>query len=218
MIRLPVILRRQRRRLVYGLLWTPYILVYQLVNRFPVVEPRELAMTAFDRAVPFVPELLPLYVAYIPFFWWTVARSEDDDAASRIFYATHFQLLVCAAIWLAFPVTMPRGDFYQAEVYGWADAFWRWFDAPNNCLPSLHAANGLLFVRFNWPRPMRTLHTAAAIGIVASTLLVKQHYAVDLMAGAALYAVTAALLARVEVVPQLRVPRCRGAEPLAREG
>lgn len=199
MIRLPLALRRPESRFSYGLLWFPYIAVYQIVNRFPVLPPRELAMNWVDHAVPFAPELLPLYVAYIPFFWWTGARSEDDRAATRFFYATHFQLLVCAVIWMSFPVTMPRADFYRAEAYGWADAFWRWFDAPNNCLPSLHAANGLLFVQFNWGRRWRGLHTAVAMAIVASTLLVKQHYAVDVLAGAAVYVLTATLLARVEI-------------------
>jgi len=206
MIRLPVLLRRQKSRFVYGLLWLPYIAFYQVVNRFPVFEPVELPMTALDRAVPFVPELLPLYVSYIPFYWWTVSRSEDDEAATRIFVATHFQLLVSSIVWIVFPVVMPREVFYSAEVYGWADSFWRWFHAPNNCLPSLHAANGLLFIRFNWRRPMRRLHTSVALAIVASTVLVKQHYVVDVAAGFLVYALTESLLRRVEIHPRHNEP------------
>ncbi len=204
MIRLPLLLRRPKYRLTYALIWLPYIAFYQLVNRFPIFAPRELSMTALDRAVPFVPELLPLYVAYIPFYWWTGARSEDDQTATRFFYATHFQLLVCAAVWILFPVTMPRELFYGAATYNWADTFWRWFDAPNNCLPSLHAANCLLFIQFNWRRPARWLHTSIALAIIASTVLVKQHYVVDLAAGAAVYALAAALLTRLEIVPRAR--------------
>jgi membrane-associated phospholipid phosphatase len=174
-------------------------LVYQLINRFPIFEPQQLPLTALDRAIPFVPELLPLYISYIPFFWWTGARSEDDETATRFFYATHFQLLVCAAIWLIFPVTMPRELFYRPEAYNWADAFWRWFDAPNNCLPSLHAANGLLFVLFNKERPAAVLSTAFALAIVASTVLVKQHYVIDLLAGAIVFLITRHLLGRVTI-------------------
>jgi len=184
---------------MYGLLWTPYIAVYQVINRYPVFAPRELAMTWLDRAVPFVPEFLPLYVSYILFFWWTAARSEDDRTATRFFYATHFQLIVCAAVWILFPVAMPRERFYTAAAYNWADAFWRWFDAPNNCLPSLHAANCLLFVQFNWNRPSRGVHTAFALAIIASTVLVKQHYVVDLAAGFLVYAAARAFLSRLRV-------------------
>lgn len=199
MIRLPLVLRRPKSRLTYGLIWLPYICFYQLINRFPVFEPRELPMTASDQAVPFVPELLPVYVAYIPFFWWTGARSENDETATRFFYATHFQLFVCAAVWLLYPVTMPRDLFYAADLYNWADAFWRWFDGPNNCLPSLHAANCLLFIQFNWNRPSCWLHTAVAAAIIASTVLVKQHYLIDLAAGAVVSLAARALLARLEL-------------------
>lgn len=198
-MRLPVIVRRQRSGLLYGLLWLPYIGVYQIINRFPVFEPRELPLSSLDLAIPFLPGLLPLYVAYIPFYWWTVARSEDDEAASRIFWATHLQLALAAVVWVLFPVAMPRELFYRPEAYNWADAFWRWFDAPNNCLPSLHAANGLLFIQVNWQRPARAFHTIVALAIIASTLLVKQHYVVDLAAGAVVYAVVASLLLRVEI-------------------
>ncbi len=198
-MRLPFAIRRQTSFLGYGPIWLPYIAVYQLTNRFPLFEPSVLPFTAVDKFVPFAPELLPIYLAYIPFFWWTVARSEDDAAATRIFYATHFQLLVAAAVWVACPVTMPRDLFYGSASYGWADAFWRWFDGPNNCLPSLHAANCLLFMQLNWRRSRRGLHTAASIAIIGSTLVVKQHYAVDLLAGAALYLATAALLARAKL-------------------
>src|SRR6185369_6327627 len=93
MIRLPLILKRPRHRITYALIWLPYICLYQLINRFPLFEPQALAMTPLEKAIPFVPELLPLYVAYIPFYWWTGARSEDDETATRFFYATHLQLL-----------------------------------------------------------------------------------------------------------------------------
>lgn len=199
MIHLPIVLRRQASGLTYGLIWLPYIGVYQLINRFPLFEPRELAMTAVDRAVPFLPELLPLYVAYIPFYWWTVARSEDDEAASRILYATHLQLALAAVVWILWPVTMPRELFYTAASYNWADTFWRWFDAPNNCLPSLHAANCLLFIQVNWQRRWRWATTAVALAIVASTLAVKQHYAVDLLAGGLVYLVAAGVMGRCRV-------------------
>jgi membrane-associated phospholipid phosphatase len=198
-IRLPLVLRRPRYRITYAAIWLPYIALYQIINRFPLFEPRELPLTTLDQAIPFIPALLPLYVAYIPFFWWTGARSEDDDTATRFFYATHLQLLLCATVWVLFPVTMPRDLFYSPSVYNWADMFWRWFDAPNNCLPSLHAANCLLFIRFNWQRPLRVIHTLVALSIIASTVIVKQHYVVDAVAGALVFLVACAFLERLRL-------------------
>jgi membrane-associated phospholipid phosphatase len=184
---------------MYPTFWLPYILVYQAINRFPLFEPRVLPMSWLDTWLPFVPSLLPLYVAYIPFYWWTGIRSEDDLALNRFFYATHLQLMLSAIVWLFFPVTMSRELFYHPETYNWADSFWRWFDAPNNCLPSLHAANCLLFLYFNWNRAGRWLTSALAVAIILSTLLVKQHYAIDLIAGFAVFAISVRFLRNLEL-------------------
>lgn len=187
MIFLPMGFSRPASRLAYAVYWLPYIGIYQVVNRYPVFEPRLLPLTSLDVAIPFAPALLPLYVAYLPLFWWTGVRAEDDETFLRFFYATYFQLLVSVVIWVLFPVTMSREIYYDGAAYNWADTFWRWFDAPNNCLPSLHAANGLLFIEFNWNRPARWFHTLLALGVIFSTVLVKQHYVMDLVAGSCLY-------------------------------
>ncbi len=55
MIRLPLLFHRPRNPLWYLVLWVPYIAIYQLSNRFPLLEPHQLPMTALDRAVPFLP-------------------------------------------------------------------------------------------------------------------------------------------------------------------
>ena len=198
-LRLPPLIHHHRCKLVYLLLWLPYIGIYQLLNRFPLREPVELAFGPVDEAVPFVPEFLPIYVAYLPLYWWTVARSENDREACRVFYGTHLQLLLSGLFFALFPVQMPRDLFYSPEFYGWADAFWRWFDPPRNCFPSLHAANCLLLIQLNWARPQRGIHTLALSAVIGSTLLVKQHYFVDLLGALGVYLVSRWFLERLEI-------------------
>jgi len=197
--RLPALIRRYDNRLVYAALWLPYIGLYQLINRFPLREPMELPLTSLDRALGFYPSLLPLYLAYIPYYWYTVARSEDDVQANRILYGTHFQLLLSIAVFLLYPVRMPRALFYRPELYNWADGFWRWFDGPNNCMPSLHVSNLLLMIQFNWRRSAPGLNTAIALAIIASTVLVKQHYVADVLGGAVVYLLAAWWLSHVTI-------------------
>jgi membrane-associated phospholipid phosphatase len=138
--------------------------------------------------------------------------SESADAAARFLYAAYFQLIVCATVFVLFPVRMPE-DVITPISAGWATQFWRWFDGPNNCFPSLHAANGLLFMHFNWNRPARWLHTVAAGAVVVSTVLVKQHYAVDVVAGAFVYLLTRQFLSRLVLTPQ-HLPRRLRTRPL----
>lgn len=197
--RLPPLIRYFRSKFTYLAVWVPYIAVYQAVNRWPLVDPVELPFTALDRAVPFVPELISLYVAYLPFYWWTVARAENDREANRILYATHVQLMLSLPVFILWPVRMPRELFYGPQLYNWADGFWRWFDAPNNCFPSLHVSNCLMLTLFNWHRPYRWPATLAATAVIASTLLVKQHYVVDIAGGAGVFLISLWFLRRLEI-------------------
>jgi len=198
-IRLPTLPIHFRNKLGYVAVWAPYIAAYQLVNRFPVREPVELPMTALDRAIPFVPELLPLYVGYLVYYFATVARLKDDREVTRVFYATHLQLMVSLVVFVLYPVRMPRELFYTEASYGWADTFWRWFDAPNNCLPSLHASNVMLLMQVNAAKPHRAAWLMTGGAIIASTLFVKQHYAVDIAAGVLVYLLARAFLQRLEL-------------------
>lgn len=199
LVRLPALLRLSPTGLTYWIYWAPFIGTYQAINRWPLFAPIELPFTPLDRLVPFVPDLLPLYVAYLPFYWLTVWRSENDRELNRIFYAAHFQLLLSLPFFLFLPVRMPRELFYTPEAYGVADVFWRWFDAPNNCFPSLHVSNCLLLAQFNARRRHALIYVAISLAIIASTVFVKQHYAVDLVAGAAVYAASRWFLKRLEI-------------------
>jgi hypothetical protein len=196
---LPALIRRHRNPLAYVVLWAPYIALYQISNRWPLSPPFELPFSPIDEALPFLPALLPIYVAYIPYFFWTVYRSRNDAEVNRLFYGTHLQLALSLPFFLFLPVAMPRHLYYGAESFGWADAFWRWFDAPNNCFPSLHVSNCLLFLQFNWTRPHRLAHTALGVAIVASTVLVKQHYVVDAFGGLIVYLAARWFLARIRL-------------------
>ena len=223
-IQLPAAISWYSFKPIYLLIWLPYILVYQITNRFPLFEPTTLPLTDLDNAIPFVPQLLPLYVSYLVFYFATVSRMENDREVNRLFYATHLELLISATIFIVLPVRMPRELYYQPEIYNWADAFWRWFDAPNNCLPSLHASNCLLLMQFNWQRRGRWLFTVLGISIIASTLFVKQHYVVDLVAGASVYLIARWFLGRLKItgidkegsrVDRFRAPSAANIQPRA---
>lgn len=213
-IYLPILFRRPANSLIFTLFWLPYIAVYQLTNRFPLFEPSQLHYGAVDRLVPYVPELMPVYLLYLPLFAWTGIRNRTDEDAARFFYATYFQLALCAAVFVLAPVRMPDGIATTST--SWGAGFWRWFDGPNNCFPSLHAANGLLFAWFNWNRPARTIHVLTSLAVVVSTVFVKQHYVVDVVAGAGVFLLTVFLLARLTI--QLESPergRVRALTPAA---
>ncbi|MGO9308799.1 MAG: phosphatase PAP2 family protein [Spirochaetia bacterium] len=165
--------------------------------------------TALDSAIPFVPEwaIFYLYLFY-PLSALTMAWFALVDY--RKGYALAFSLIlinfVADVVYLVFPVTTdiyrqvllshPRtGNAFATAMYAHYAA-----DTSFNCFPSLHAAVATISF-YAWHRYARLLRSTAArviaigmlvmgIGVVLSTLFVKQHYIADEIAGILLAVLT----------------------------
>jgi membrane-associated phospholipid phosphatase len=153
--------------------------------------PRALAETFVDRAIPFSPAWIYVYVSLgvlVP-----LAPLLAATRAELTRYAVGLTLLCvpCFLIFLAVPVLGPRPtatagpDLYTLIVL---------VDRPSNSLPSLHAGLTLYSLLFthrilgrtlspSGRRAMATFGAAWGALILYSTLATKQHWAVDLPAG-----------------------------------
>ena len=181
-------IKKQRHFISYYFIWAPYILIYQVTNRFPLFSPREFELTWLDNFLPFTAFLIPVYVSYLIYAFVAVARAKDDWELNDLFFMTHFQLLVCVLFFIFFPVSFPRHEYYtQASLTGVFMDFWLWFDAPNNCFPSLHTANCALAIHSSLGKPHQWFYCLWGVLIITSTVLCKQHYAVDVAAGIGVY-------------------------------
>lgn len=168
----------------------PYFTL-QHVRLFPSHSVPELAI---ERGIPFQPELIWAYVSIAALVPLAPALASSRIALLR--YAKGLALL-CAACFLGFalfPVEGPRPETVPDHgLYAWIVSV----DRPSNSMPSLHAGlvvYSILFalraVRDDVPRRR---HHALAIAacvwaalILYSTLATKQHWLLDLPAGAAL--------------------------------
>jgi membrane-associated phospholipid phosphatase len=158
--------------------------------------------TALDNLVPFAPAwaIFYLYLFY-PLSALTMAYFAFVEF--RRGYALAWSLilvnLVADAVYLLFPVTT---DIYRAELLAhpltgnpFAEAMYAHFkaDPSFNCFPSLHAAIAVLcfYAWYRYARVRPNLLTrgiaigmlVVAIGVILSTLFVKQHYIADEIAG-----------------------------------
>jgi membrane-associated phospholipid phosphatase len=184
----PLIIRKQKYFLSYYLIWAPYILTYVLTNRFPLFKPVQFPLTELDKAIPFLPFMIPIYVSYLVYAFIVVARSRNDQQVTEIFYITHIQLFICLCFFILYPVTYPREGFYYANsITNLFNQFWIWFDAPNNCFPSVHTANCCLAIHYSQDKSKRWLYTMWGILIIVGTLTCKQHYLIDVLAGILVY-------------------------------
>jgi len=174
--------------------------LYFVIGYFTRDWPARMPALALDRAIPVQPEWMFVYgslyvfVALLPL---CVVRQAELFRRAMQAYLT--VMLVAYAGFLLYPTLAPR----PASVAG--DGFSAWglrlaysIDPPHGCFPSLHVAyafvSALTCYRVHRGVGIAAAVWAALIGV--STLFTKQHYVVDVIAGAASAFVAYALFLR----------------------
>lgn len=161
--------------------------------------------TVLDTAIPFVPQMVIFYLyVFYPFVILTMLYFALVDY--RKGYALGWSLVaingIAVLIYIVFPVSTfwYRQELLAHPIVGnfWASQVYHIFatDTSFNCFPSLHAAVSTIcfYTWFQYARvkPSRTTKTVAAValvvavGVILSTLFIKQHYVADEVAGIAL--------------------------------
>jgi len=161
--------------------------------------------TGLDYAIPFVPETVVFYVylfyplSLLTMLFFGFVEYKKGPALGLALVAIN---AIAVAIYVVFPVSTYwyRQDLLANQLTGnfWAEQVYDVFasDTSFNCLPSLHAAVSTIcaytWFRYEKIKPNKATKTIAivtatiAVGVVLSTLFVKQHYIVDEVAGVAL--------------------------------
>ncbi len=179
-----------RRLRVPGLLllsigsWAAYLPLN--APRYPI----HSTWTFIDAYVPFVPCFVLPYLAFFPFLWSTMVwRAVKEDRFASV---TASFVLINAASALTYlfwqthvnrPPLLAHGSLC-VELIRLVYAN----DRPYNCFPSLHVSGSVFaaLVLWRFHHRWRIAGAALAVLICASTVLVGQHYVLDVVAGACL--------------------------------
>jgi membrane-associated phospholipid phosphatase len=172
-----------------------YLVIGHIVSGGPVHVP-ELAI---DRALPLVPGWSLVYwslflAAVLPVF--VVHQREHVD---RTILAFIMVWLVGLACFLAYPTAASRPPTAPGDgLGGWGMRLIYSTDARYNCLPSLHVAQCYLAALTcgRVHRGVGAVALAWATLVAISTLLTKQHYFLDVIAGGLLALVAYAIFVR----------------------
>lgn len=158
---------------------------YEAANRWHWRPPYLLPLTALDRAVPFSPWAMPLYVSHYVFLPLGLLSLRGE----AVFRRTLKAVLVAAAVSDLTFLIAPTA-FVRPEAAGFLFDALRRLDTGANCFPSQHVALAVVVAAgiFADGRKWAPLALAWAGAICASTVLVKQHYAVDVAGGLVLAA------------------------------
>jgi len=179
-----------------------FIGYFWLLNhaRFPVTT---IPRIFVDRMLEFRPEALPLYISlwvYVP-----LAPALLIDRRELVSYAVATMALsaVGFAIFILWPTAIPKPEINWSQHP--SVSYLKAVDASGNAFPSLHVAFavftavwlGRILRAIGAGRLARALNWLWCLGIVYSTLAVRQHVALDAIAGAILGAAGAALHLRI---------------------
>ena len=170
----------------FWLLWHPL---------FPVTT---MPLTALDRQVGFQPGALPLYLSL--WFYVSLAPALLIDRRELVSYGVAVVGLsvIGLGIFLVWPTTVrwPETDWSQHS----ALALFKTVDASGNACPSLHVAFAVftavwferLLRQMDAGRPVRVLNWLWCAGILYSTVAIRQHVLLDVLAGTILGSAVAA--------------------------
>lgn len=159
---------------------------YRLLG-VPVRPPVTPWITDVDRAIPYVPETvwlyLPGYALCLVLFVWTLNTIQKLRAAALAFAAT---LALAAPVFVLFPAACARPPAtHMPGLTGDLLRFIELIDTPYNTFPSLHIAMATLAA---WIASRNHLRTGwacwmLAFGVWGSVLSLKQHWLVDVAGG-----------------------------------
>jgi membrane-associated phospholipid phosphatase len=171
--------------------------------RHPLYPVTLMPLTAVDRWIGFWPGALPLYLSL--WFYVSLAPGLLIDRRELISYgfAALALSIIGLGIFLLWPTAVPRPDVDWPQHR--AFAFLRSVDASGNACPSLHVAFAVftaiwferLWRQMGAGRLVRALNWLWCLGILYSTVAIRQHVSLDVLAGTMLGATVAAVHLRL---------------------
>jgi membrane-associated phospholipid phosphatase len=174
--------------------------VYFVVGELTRGRPTYMPFIALDHAVPLQPAWMLVYgslSAFVMFLPLLVVR--DRELGRRAMQAYLSVMIVGYAGFVLYPTTAPRPTYVGGGgFFAWSLRLAYSIDPPHGCFPSLHVAYSFVSALTCY-RVHRGVGVAAAVWaalIGVSTLYTKQHYVVDVVAGAAVAFVAYAVFLR----------------------
>ncbi|WP_309626600.1 phosphatase PAP2 family protein [Methylibium sp.] len=184
-----------------------FFVAYFWTLHHPLFAVITMPLTAPDRWIGFVPQALPLYASLWLYVSLAPALLADRRELLSFGLGALVLSLVGLGIFMLWPTAVPALEIDWSRHA--AFVFLKQVDMAGNACPSLHAAFAVFAALWidrvlrdvNAPRALRGLDWLWCAGILYSTLAVRQHVALDVLAGALLGAVVGGANLRWRGVP-----------------
>jgi len=176
----------------------------------------KLPTFAWEREIPLAPEFVFIYLTIYPTFLLPFLFIHQKDFFSLFSFAYITVMCVCYVIYLFYPVSIDRPELVVNSFSTWVLGIVYGADRPWNCFPSMHVAMSLLaaltILEVHRIRGMLTL--LLTFWIAFSTVLIKQHYVLDVVAAMLLTVTIYFVYIRRQILNTLYVNILRAEETL----
>ena len=164
--------------------------MYVFIAGYNRDRPQSFPELPFDRALPLQPAWAIVYGAlYLFLILLPVLVIRQESHVRRTFLAYLVVWLTAYVVFLAYPTTAPRPDMVNGDGFTtWSLRVLYSMDPPRNCFPSIHVAHSFVsaLACYRLHRGLGVVAAVCAALVGVSTLLTKQHYVIDVVAGAVL--------------------------------
>lgn len=143
----------------------------------------------FEARIPFVPEAAWVYLSVLPLIAMAPFVLRDLQSYTSMVWALILETVVGFVGFMLLPVEPSDFDKALSAPDSAAYTFANWLNLEGNYLPSLHVAFAVTAMLAYWNRARRfwkSLLLVWTLAIIASTLLIHQHYMLDVVTGALL--------------------------------
>jgi membrane-associated phospholipid phosphatase len=144
---------------------------------------------AFEARIPFVPAAAFIYLSVLPMIAMAPFVLRDLQSYSAMVWALILETLVGFVGFMLLPVEPSALDQTLSAPESAAYTFANWLNLEGNYLPSLHVAFAVTAMLAYWNRARgfgKSVLFVWTCAIVGSTLLIHQHYVLDVLTGALL--------------------------------
>lgn len=169
------------------------LLTYYGARLFILDDPNKYMLpTSLDEQIPLRTEWIIIYV--LSYLQWAVglilAARERKRICYRIFLGEFIAKFFCLLCFLFLPVTIARPNIVGDAPWDHLTRLIYFVDTPDCLFPSLHCLESYICLRAallseKLPRWYALITGVFTLLVFASTVFVKQHYVVDIIAGVA---------------------------------
>ncbi|HOW16827.1 MAG TPA: phosphatase PAP2 family protein [bacterium] len=162
-----------------------FMVFCMIPNHVHIFEPSLMYMFDFEKRVPFIDWTVWIYMSDYLYIGLVFFLLRERYNMNRIYYSQIMMLIFSMFIFMLYPTMFPRPEVEYHGFSGQLVALLHSLDSPCNAFPSIHVSMTFL-AGFGFIKERKVLFSIFmlwAVLISISTLTLKQHYLLDVLAG-----------------------------------